>query len=96
MAPITGGGIPENLPRCLPKALTADVNYDAWERPELFNKILQAGDIAEEEMRNVFNCGIGFCLVVPPDALTLTQELIADTPFGMRSWNIGTVKKINT
>jgi phosphoribosylformylglycinamidine cyclo-ligase len=96
MAHITGGGIPENLPRCLPKGLTVDVNYDAWERPELFNKIQQAGDIAEEEMRNVFNCGIGFCLVVPPDALTLTQELIADTPFGMRSWNIGTVKKINT
>jgi phosphoribosylformylglycinamidine cyclo-ligase len=96
MAHITGGGLPENLPRCLPKGLTVDVNYDAWERPELFNKIQQAGDIAEEEMRNVFNCGIGFCLVVPPDALTLTQELIADTPFGMRSWNIGTVKKINT
>jgi len=96
MAHITGGGIPENLPRCLPKGLTVDVNYDSWERPELFNKIQQAGDIAEEEMRNVFNCGIGFCLVVPPDALTLTQELIADTPFGMRSWNIGTVKKINT
>jgi phosphoribosylformylglycinamidine cyclo-ligase len=92
MAHITGGGLPENLPRCLPTGLRVDVNYDAWERPELFNKIQQAGDIAEDEMRNVFNLGIGFCLVVPPDVAALTQALIADTPFGMKSWVIGEVK----
>ena len=92
MAHITGGGLPENLPRCLPKHLTVDVDWSAWERPELFNKIQEAGDIAEEEMRNVFNCGIGFCLVVSPDAVEVTQNLIADTPFGMRSWVIGEVK----
>jgi phosphoribosylformylglycinamidine cyclo-ligase len=92
MAHITGGGLPENLPRCLPAGLTVDVDWSAWERPEIFNKIQEAGDIAEEEMRNVFNCGIGFCLVVPPDAVELVQNLIADTPFGMRSWNIGTIK----
>ena len=91
MAHITGGGLPENLPRCLPAGLTVDVDYDAWERPELFNKIQEAGEIAEEEMRNVFNCGIGFCLVVPPEVATLTQSLIADTPFGMRSWVIGEI-----
>ena len=92
MAHITGGGLPENLPRCLPEGLTVDVDWSAWERPELFNKIQEAGEIAEEEMRNVFNCGIGFCLVVPPDVIELVQNLIADTPFGMRSWNIGTVR----
>jgi len=92
MAHITGGGLPENLPRCLPEHLTVDVDWSAWERPELFNKIQEAGEIAEEEMRNVFNCGIGFCLVVPPGVVELVQNLIADTPFGMRSWNIGTVR----
>ncbi|AOO16547.1 phosphoribosylformylglycinamidine cyclo-ligase [Cyanophage S-RIM12 isolate W1_08_0910] len=92
MAHITGGGLPENLPRCLPMGLTVDVDYDAWERPELFNKIQEAGDIAEDEMRNVFNLGIGFCLVVPREVVTLTQNLIADTPFGMRSWVIGKVQ----
>lgn len=92
MAHITGGGLPENLPRCLPMGLTVDVDYNAWERPELFNKIQEAGDIAEEEMRNVFNLGIGFCLVVPREVATLTQSLIADTPYGMRSWVIGTIK----
>jgi phosphoribosylformylglycinamidine cyclo-ligase len=93
MAHITGGGIHENLPRCLPHRLNVDVDYSAWERPELFNKIQKAGDIAEEEMRNVFNLGIGFCLVVPPDVVQLTQELIADTPHGMRSWVIGEVRE---
>ena len=92
MAHITGGGIPENLPRCLPEGLTVDVDWSAWERPELFNKIQEAGDITEEEMRNVFNLGIGFCLVVPPDAVQLTQEIISDVPHGMRSWVIGKVK----
>ena len=95
MAHITGGGIPENLPRCLPAGLTVDVDYSAWERPELFNKIQQAGDIAEEEMRNVFNLGIGFCLIVPEDVVECVQTLIADTPFGMRSWIIGTVEEMN-
>ena len=92
MAHITGGGLPENLPRCLPEGLTVDVDYSAWERPELFNKIQQAGDIVESEMRNVFNLGIGFCLVVPKEVAEHTQTLIADTPFGMRSWIIGEVK----
>ena len=91
MAHITGGGLPENLPRCLPKGFSVDVDYDAWERPELFNKIQKAGDIDEDEMRNVFNLGIGFCLIVPEEVSTLTQTLIADTPYGMRSWIIGKV-----
>ena len=94
MAHITGGGIPENLPRCLPKGLTVSVDYNSWERPELFNKIQHAGDITEDEMRNVFNLGIGFCLVVPQEVATLTQTLIADTPFGMRSWVIGEVVSV--
>jgi len=90
MAHITGGGIPENLPRCLPKGLTVDVDYDAWERPEIFNKIQKAGDIAEDEMRDVFNLSIGFCLVVPPEVVYYTKEYILE--YGMRSWIIGEVK----
>ena len=87
MAHITGGGIPENLPRCLPEGLSANVDYNSWERPELFDKIQKAGDITEEEMRNVFNLGIGFCLIVPPDVVEYTQTLI-----GMKSWVIGVVE----
>ena len=81
MAHITGGGIPENLPRCLPDGLRAEVDYTSWERPEIFNVIQEAGEIEEEEMRKVFNLGIGFCLVVPPDV----------TIDNMECWTIGEV-----
>ena len=67
MAHITGGGIPGNLPRCLPEGLKVDVNYNAWPLPEIFRKIMLAGEIPEEEMKRTFNMGIGFCIVVPPD-----------------------------
>ena len=67
MAHITGGGIPENLPRCLPQGLNVDVDYNAWPLPEVFQKIMLAGEIPQEEMIKTFNMGIGFCIVVPPD-----------------------------
>ena len=91
MAHITGGGLPENLPRCLPEGLTVDVDYGAWDIPEMFETIQLAGNISDDEMRNVFNLGIGFCLAVPAEVAEHTQCLIADTPFGMCSWIIGEV-----
>ena len=93
MAHITGGGLPENLPRCLPEGLTVDVDYGAWDVPEMFETIQLAGNISDDEMRNVFNMGIGFCLVVPAEVAERTECLIADTPFGMRSWIIGNVRE---
>ena len=67
MAHITGGGLEENVSRVIPKGLKAHIDWTSWERPEIFNKIKQAGEIEEEEMRRVFNCGIGYVLVVPPE-----------------------------
>ena len=67
MAHITGGGLVENLPRCLPEGLSVEVDYNAWTLPDIFNKIQKAGEIEEDEMKRVFNMGIGFCIVVPPD-----------------------------
>ena len=90
MAHITGGGIPENLPRCLPEGMTVDVDYNSWERPEIFDKIAKAGDISEEEMRKTFNLGIGFCLIVPPDSNIDTEVKI--WCHGLRSWVIGKTK----
>tara|TARA_Y100000817_G_scaffold80360_1_gene61890 strand:- start:1173 stop:2108 length:936 start_codon:yes stop_codon:yes gene_type:complete len=89
MAHITGGGIPENLPRCFPSSLAPKVDYSSWERPELFNKIQEAGDIEESEMRRVFNLGIGFCLVIPEEVVIDTQGIISN--HGMKSWVIGEV-----
>ncbi len=89
MAHITGGGIPENLPRCLPRGLTAHVDYNSWRLPEIFSKIMLAGEIPEEEMKKVFNLGIGFCVIVPSDAVIDTQSIINDS--GLNSWVIGEV-----
>ena len=67
MAHSTGGGLVENLPRCLPEGLSVEVDYNAWTLPDIFKKIQKAGEIEEDEMKRVFNMGIGFCIVVPPD-----------------------------
>jgi len=90
MAHITGGGIVENLPRCLPEGITVDIDYDSWERPEIFNVIQKAGDVSEEEMRKTFNLGIGFCLIVPPDTTVDTEVKIWG--HDLRSWVIGQTK----
>ena len=67
MAHITGGGLEENVSRVIPKGLKAHIDWTSWERPEIFNKIKQSGEIEEEEMRRVFNMGIGYVLIVPPE-----------------------------
>jgi len=90
MAHITGGGIPENLPRCLPKGITAEVNYNSWNMPEIFSKIMLAGEIPEEEMKRVFNLGIGYCVIVPDEAVVDTQLIIEG--HGLQSWVIAETK----
>jgi len=57
---ITGGGLPENLPRIIPKGMGIRINYDSWQLPRIFYKIMMAGEISPEEMKNVFNLGIIF------------------------------------
>jgi len=89
MAHITGGGIPGNLPRCIPDGLTAQVDYNSWPMPKLFSKIMLAGEIPEEEMKKTFNMGIGYCLVVPPDVVTDVQLRIHG--HDMKSWVIGEI-----
>ena len=89
MAHITGGGIPENLPRCLPEGLTVRVDYNSWPLPDIFKKIQLAGEIDEEEMKRVFNLGIGYCVIVPANTSELTRDIIRDE--GINCWEIGEV-----
>ena len=97
---ITGGGICENLPRCIPDGLTANIRYDrypldsfkspdAWHIPDIFYKTESSGQIIEEEMKNIFNLGIGFCLVVPTEAEIDVHKSIKKQ--GFNSWTIGQV-----
>jgi phosphoribosylformylglycinamidine cyclo-ligase len=81
MAHITGGGLPGNLPRAL-GGLGARLYACSWEEPAVFGLIRSLGGVAEEEMRRVFNLGVGFCAVVPEDevgkALVVLREMGCD------------------
>ena len=89
MANITGGGIPENLPRCFPKGLKPQVDYNSWELPNVFKRIMLSGEIPEEEMKKVFNLGIGYCVVIPKEAEYDAHDTIKS--IGYKSWTIGEV-----
>ena len=89
MAHITGGGIPENLPRCLSKGLKAHVDWNAWSVPEIFLEIQRQGNMDEEEMKRVFNLGIGYCVVVPANRVEFAMDVIRDE--GIECWEIGEV-----
>ncbi len=67
MAHITGGGLEENINRIIPEGLTSRIDYNSWRLPEIFSKVMLAGEIPEEEMKRVFNMGIGYVLIVPPE-----------------------------
>ena len=76
LAHITGGGIPGNLPRVLPKGLAARIDRGAWELHPIFSLIQKKGGIDDREMYRVFNMGIGMAVVcAPSDMERLTKEM---------------------
>jgi phosphoribosylformylglycinamidine cyclo-ligase len=64
LAHITGGGLVENVPRCLPDGVCAVLERSAWPLPPLFRWLQDQGNVADGEMHRVFNCGIGMVVVV--------------------------------
>jgi phosphoribosylformylglycinamidine cyclo-ligase len=64
LAHVTGGGILGNLGRVLPDGLEARIDWEAWQRPRVFGWLAEQG-VEEDELRRVFNLGIGMCAVVP-------------------------------
>ena len=94
MAHITGGGITENVPRVLPENTVAQIDAQAWELPKLFQWLQKAGNVADDEMHRVFNCGIGMVVVVAAaDAEKTTAFLQAQ---GETVFNIGTIRSLPT
>ena len=91
MVHITGGGLPGNLPRCLPEDadLHLALDADSWSIPPLFRWLQQQGQIPEADLWSTFNLGIGFCLVVPPDSVE--DALTCCRNCGERSWRLGEV-----
>lgn len=72
MAHITGGGLPENLPRCLSSGQSVKIDTKSWVIPPIFEWLAQAGQVSLNSMFNTFNMGIGFVILVPPQAAEQT------------------------
>jgi len=89
MAHITGGGLPENLPRCLPAGVHAAVDPHSWARPPLFRWLQGMGQIPEPDLWNTFNLGIGFCVVVTAEVAD--EALAACRDSGHQAWHLGEI-----
>jgi phosphoribosylformylglycinamidine cyclo-ligase len=90
LAHITGGGIPGNLVRILPPGCEAVVDPERWDLPPLFTTLQQAGGISTEEMRDVFNLGVGLIAVLPPQAVPAAQA--AAEADGVATWTMGEIR----
>ncbi len=89
-AHITGGGLPGNVPRVLPRGVRAVIDARSWRRPPLFDWLQEQGHIEESEMYRTFNCGIGMVLVVPGDRTEEALAVLAET--GERAFVIGRIE----
>lgn len=87
---ITGGGLPENLPRVLPENCAADIDSASWSRPDIFGWLQQAGGIADDEMWRTFNCGIGMVIVVPQHAAAAARAQLEAA--GESVFEIGSIR----
>jgi len=76
LAHITGGGLVGNVPRMLPDGMRAVLRKKMWPRPELFNLLQKNGDVAEDEMHRVFNCGIGMVVAVAREQVAAATMLL--------------------
>ncbi len=90
MAHITGGGIPDNLVRCLPEGCRAVVERSRWEVPPVFRLLQQIGRIEDEEMFHVFNMGVGLVLALPPEEVEAAASFL--TAQGETAFPIGRIE----
>ena len=90
LAHITGGGIPGNLVRVLPDTCEAVVDARSWPLPPLFRVLQQAGGVSMDEMRDVFNLGVGLIAAVAPGEMEGVVR--AATAAGVTTWRIGEVR----
>lgn len=74
MAHITGGGLPENLPRCLGENQAVEIDSSGWEIPPIFHWLANEGKVAPNAMFDTFNMGVGFVVIVPSESVDRTLE----------------------
>jgi len=89
MAHITGGGLPGNIPRVLPKDCNAVIKKSSWPTHKIFAFLQKAGPVEEDEMFRVFNMGIGFVLIVAEDFANSIKKKL--TKYGEKVYKIGRI-----
>ena len=90
LAHITGGGLLGNVPRILPQGTKAVLDKKKWPRHEIFRWLQNTGNVAEDEMFRVFNCGIGMVIVVSPDKAQMAKMLLKRE--GELAYEIGVIE----
>jgi phosphoribosylformylglycinamidine cyclo-ligase len=86
---ITGGGLPGNLPRCLPPGLTARVDRASWDVPPIFRVLADLGPVEDEELARATNLGVGMVVVLPAAEADRAAALLSDRE--IPSWVMGEV-----
>ena len=89
MSHITGGGIPENLPRCMSSDFIPYIDTKSWNVPNLFKFLKEVGQIPERDFWNTFNLGVGFCLVIDKQFKNSILNICDSN--NISSWVIGKV-----
>ncbi len=91
MAHITGGGFYENIPRAIPGQVKAAINFGSWDIPPVFHWLKEQGDLSWPEMLQIFNCGIGYVVIVPKE----TEEEVVGRILALQlpAWAIGSVER---
>ncbi len=91
MAHITGGGLPGNLNRALPKTLDAVVDTTSWNVPNLFVQLQVAGGVDRKEMFRTFNMGVGMTVIAPESEAA--GVISAAEAHGVHAWQLGVVRR---
>jgi len=91
LAHITGGGIPNKLPKCFPAGLGAIIDEKLWPLPVIFQAVQERGKISQQEMRNTFNMGIGMIAVVNDSAKIPEMQKYLTEAHGLQSFVMGSV-----
>ena len=91
MSHITGGGIPENLPRCIPSEFIPYIDTKSWDIPYLFNFLKDVGMIPEKDFWNTFNLGVGFCLIIDKKFKNEIYKISHEND--IECWEIGKICK---
>jgi phosphoribosylformylglycinamidine cyclo-ligase len=86
---VTGGGLPGNLPRCMPLGLEARVERASWEPPPIFRVLGDLGPVADEELARATNLGVGMVAILPADEAGSAASFLADRD--IPSWVMGEV-----